>query len=568
MLNRSGDSGKRSWLKAAVVGSSWASFEIIVGSFLHNMRLPFAGMLLSAASVLLLTAFMQLWPQRGLLIRAGLVCALMKSVSPSALVFGPMIGITMEALIMEMVLWAAPKNLLLILLAGGLAVLWSLVQKILNLIVLYGLNLIQIADSLYSYLVKITGLHAFSLTELLWLAGGFYFLLGMSAAASGFYLGKSYFNQQNMRQPEIVLSNDSGFTEPNQHPKPRAIILPLLLGAVIFILMLFNLKYYLVAVLSGLLFATGVLVRYRQALKRLAKPGVWIQFVLITLVASLLLEGVNNSNGFSGKGLLIGLEMVFRAVMLIFAFSALAVELRNPVLKALLHRHGFSKLYQASTLAFSALPALIAALPAWKTVAGSPRQVIWQVLGRSEQLLKQFDGNRRNSFVLIITGEVHQGKTTFLAQLLQAMQARGIPTAGFLSKAVPCENGKRAYELEFFPSGELQSLAVEEPREGWQTFRRYSFNPLAWEAGSKLLIEASTGKNTWLVLDELGPMEVEGLGWHKLTNRLLKLQHPKMIWVVRKNQLDAIIAEFKPENIRIVDIQLTTPSEVVSSLPV
>ncbi len=568
MLNRSEDSGKQNWLKAAVVGSSWAAFEIIVGSFLHNMRLPFAGMLLSAASVLLLTAFVQLWPQRGLLIRAGLVCALMKSVSPSALVFGPMIGITMEALIMEMVLWAAPKNLLLILLAGGLAVLWSLVQKILNLIVLYGLNLIQIADSFYSYLVKITGLQAFSLTELLWLAGGFYFLLGMSAAASGLYLGKSYLNQQNLPPPEIVLSKDSGFAGPSQHPKPHAIILPLLLGGVVVILLLFNFKYYAVAVPAGLLFAAAVLVRYRQALKRLSRPGVWIQFVLITLVASLLLEGVNNSNGFSGKGLLIGLEMVFRAMMLIFTFSALAAELRNPVLKALLHRHGFSQLYQATSLAFSALPALIAALPAWKTVAGSPRQVIWQVLGRSEQLLKQFDGNHRNSFVLIITGEVHQGKTTFLAQLLQAMQTKGMPAAGFLSRAVTVENERRAYELEFFPSGERLSMAIDEAREGWQSFRRYSFNPVAWEAGSKRLMEASTGKNTWLVIDELGPMELEGLGWHQLTTRLLELQHPKMIWVVRKNQLDAITAEFKPENIRIVDIQLTTPSEVAASLPV
>jgi hypothetical protein len=31
------------WLKAAVLGGLWASVEIIIGSFFHNLRLPFAG---------------------------------------------------------------------------------------------------------------------------------------------------------------------------------------------------------------------------------------------------------------------------------------------------------------------------------------------------------------------------------------------------------------------------------------------------------------------------------------------------------------------------------------------
>ena len=35
------------WMKAAVVGGLWASIEIIIGSFLHNTRLPFAGSMLA-----------------------------------------------------------------------------------------------------------------------------------------------------------------------------------------------------------------------------------------------------------------------------------------------------------------------------------------------------------------------------------------------------------------------------------------------------------------------------------------------------------------------------------------
>jgi len=42
------------WMKAAVVGGLWASLEIIVGSFLHNTRLPFAGSILAFAGTIIL----------------------------------------------------------------------------------------------------------------------------------------------------------------------------------------------------------------------------------------------------------------------------------------------------------------------------------------------------------------------------------------------------------------------------------------------------------------------------------------------------------------------------------
>ena len=70
------------WLKAAVIGGLWASLEIIIGSFLHNTRLPMAGTTLAFAGTVLLLGYYQLWPQKGLIIRAGLITAIMKSVSP------------------------------------------------------------------------------------------------------------------------------------------------------------------------------------------------------------------------------------------------------------------------------------------------------------------------------------------------------------------------------------------------------------------------------------------------------------------------------------------------------
>ncbi len=90
------------WLKAAVVGGLWASVEIIVGSFLHNLRIPLSGSILAFFGVVLLIAFYKNWPDKGLIWRAGLICALMKSISPSAVILGPMIGIFLEALLLQL----------------------------------------------------------------------------------------------------------------------------------------------------------------------------------------------------------------------------------------------------------------------------------------------------------------------------------------------------------------------------------------------------------------------------------------------------------------------------------
>ena len=65
------------WLKASVIGSLWAVVEIVLGSLLHNLKVPFAGSILSFFTVYLIIAFFQLWKLDGVIWRAGLICALM-----------------------------------------------------------------------------------------------------------------------------------------------------------------------------------------------------------------------------------------------------------------------------------------------------------------------------------------------------------------------------------------------------------------------------------------------------------------------------------------------------------
>jgi len=142
------------WIKAAVVGGLWASVEIIIGSFLHNTRIPFAGTFLAVAGTILLIGFYQIWPQRGLIIRAGLITALMKSVSPSALILGPMTGIFMEAALVELVIFLVGANLPSYVLAGILSVSSALFHKVISMIIVYGFDLVKLYVNMINYALK------------------------------------------------------------------------------------------------------------------------------------------------------------------------------------------------------------------------------------------------------------------------------------------------------------------------------------------------------------------------------------------------------------------------------
>ena len=62
----------------------------------------------------------------------------MKSISPSAVILGPMIAITMEGLVLEFSVRLLGRNLLGYAIAGALTMLGALVHKITHLFELYG----------------------------------------------------------------------------------------------------------------------------------------------------------------------------------------------------------------------------------------------------------------------------------------------------------------------------------------------------------------------------------------------------------------------------------------------
>ncbi|MCB2219640.1 MAG: hypothetical protein KQI35_04530 [Bacteroidetes bacterium] len=384
------------WLKAAVLGGLWASVEIIIGSFFHNLRLPFGGTILAANGTILMIAFYQMWPEKGLIWRAGLIAALMKSVSPSAVILGPMIGIMSEALIVEFFIRIFGNNLISLSIAGALSVSSALLHKVASLIILYGLNIVRLYVDIFNWLAKQIKIENPDPWMLVTIVTAVYLILGTGSAIIGFLIGRKSGSSKLQMQgfsPEKLDKENIFAIDPDQHFSTLLFVMHILLiPAGLLLLNFMELVYGLVII--GL-YSSFCILYYRKTLRRLKKPAFWWQLVLLTFLAGIFWNGVKE-NGvlFATEGLLIGLEMNLRAFFVVIAFSAFSVELRNPGIRDFLFSKGFDKIYAALGLSFTALPVMIEAMPSPQKLLRHPIQSFSKMMIHAREWLEVFENKK------------------------------------------------------------------------------------------------------------------------------------------------------------------------------
>ncbi|MBN2639750.1 MAG: hypothetical protein JXR65_11770 [Bacteroidales bacterium] len=389
---KTGNPDNELWLKAAVVGGLWASVEIIIGSFLHNTRIPFAGSILAFFGTVLLIGFYQLWPHRGLIIRAGFITALMKSVSPSAIILGPMTGIFMEALLIELFILMLGNNLVSYAVSGVFSLSSALLHKIISIIIVYGFNIVTIYVNIINFGLKQLGIDAASDIQILAALLVVYFVAGSVAGLLGFLIGKKALN---IKTTEVFIAdfkkhNREFFSvDETQRTSLWLLIIHILSIPLGLFLVNSSLKNEGFVFIGLYLIVTGFF--YRKTLRRLRKPVFWSQLLIIVLLSALFWDiGKADHHWISEKGFFIGLEMMIRALFIIAAFSALSVELRNKHIRLFITHIGFGRFYHGLELAFGALPVMISLLPSSKEILRSPMRSLLKPLIMADQWLEFF----------------------------------------------------------------------------------------------------------------------------------------------------------------------------------
>lgn len=531
------------WRKAAVIGSLWAASEIVLGSFLKNAHIPFAGLLLTGIGVAILVAGHRLWPERGLLWRAGLVCAAMKSISPSAVLLSPMVAIFAEGVCAELGVRLLGGNAAGYLLAGGLAMSWGLLHKIGKIYIFYG------PESVGAYARGLRKLRDWlgspgGIWEPLAALLALYLLAGAFAAAIG---------MRASRRGETVPVKERG--SEIFRPRPGApagynsvLILAAHLAAVAALMASGNVRLELAAALSvvyGLLCA----IFYRRSSALLGRGGLWAGLAAAGVLAGWLLGDWGS-----------GLRMAARAFALTLGFAAIAQELLNPAVRRGLERAAGQAFFDTLEYAFASLPLVLEALPSGKDMLLRPAASLRTVISRAPCLLE-----RKRRRVYIISGGLGAGKSSLAAALARLLLEKGKKPAGMIAEGFWAGGVRSGFDLLDLSVWARTPLCRRGAGGGTRA-GEFGFFEEGLAAGRAALAAKKTAGAAAVFLDEVGFLELDGGGWAPQLAALLGEDGPPLVLVIRDYLLERIISHWRIKPAAVWTVPGTEPEAALAAL--
>ena len=143
----------------------------------------------------------------------------------------------------------------------------------------------------------------------------------------------------------------------------------------------------------------------------------------------------------------------------------------------------------------------------------------------------------------LVTGGVGVGKTTVVGRVVEIAQARGYVCAGLWAPAYVVHGQKAGVEAMDLRGGERRLLARIASGGGGERVGDYVFDLAAMAWANGVLAAAVVAQPDLLVVDEIGPLELErGGGLAPVLEPLAAGRLPRALVVVRAWLLDALWA--------------------------
>jgi nucleoside-triphosphatase THEP1 len=554
------------WVKASIIGTIWAAAEIVLGSFLHNLRVPFSGNLLTAVALVILIAVSYRWREHGLYWRAGIICALMKTMSPSAIIFGPMIAIIMESLLLEASVRIFGRTYMGFILGSMLAMSWNLFQKVFNMIIFYGGNMVDIYKNITDYVSRQLNLQFDAFWAPLILLLGIYALFGAVTAVTGIITGRRISSmppEGSLPEPPVIRESATKQDGMFDYSMRWLIADILLIAGMLVVVSLTKWVWWVVVVIPVI---TMLALRYKRAMRQLSKPGFWITFVFITMLSALAFTAFQPGKNNLTDAILIGIQMNFRAVIIIIGFSALGTELYNPKIRSLFSRTYFRQLPVALELSAASLPTMIADMPDLKMAVKNPVSILNRMITRVERRLTEIRYELiMERKIFIVSGAIGEGKTSWLIKLTGLMREKGITTGGILALRITHDGIATGYDISDISSG-MRTPFLRLTGSETMGVERFSVSEEGLAAGQRALDPYANSKMDVVIVDEAGPLELRGMGWSNRIDELINNTRATVIIAVRKNLTGAVIDKFRIPEAQIIDVGSGDPMKIAEEI--
>ena len=144
--------------------------------------------------------------------------------------------------------------------------------------------------------------------------------------------------------------------------------------------------------------------------------------------------------------------------------------------------------------------------------------------------------------IYIVTGKIQSGKTTRLFEFIKNHKS----VDGILA---PIVNGKR--KLFHISSKELKELEVPYSDNSTISVGKYNFLKEAFKWGNAKLLESFSNEPEWLIIDEIGKLELLGKGLEPAISEIFQSlikNKTKIILVIRDYLVDEVIQKYNLNN--------------------
>ena len=154
--------------------------------------------------------------------------------------------------------------------------------------------------------------------------------------------------------------------------------------------------------------------------------------------------------------------------------------------------------------------------------------------------------------ITIISGEKQSGKSTKLLKIVSDLQSEGKICSGIIALGTFKNNKRYSFEIQDITTKEtMQIMSIKENSE-FKKIGRFFINPQGFQFGEMVLEKAITSNSDYIIIDEIGSLELNENGWFSILKEALKTEK-KIIITVRKTLLKEIVKKFNISEYKLIE---------------
>lgn len=147
--------------------------------------------------------------------------------------------------------------------------------------------------------------------------------------------------------------------------------------------------------------------------------------------------------------------------------------------------------------------------------------------------------------VIIVTAPRNSGKTTYLKKFCLSHNC-----IGYIAES---DEQKNLFYYEEFRSKKTFPSLTTEVHEDWSRIGKYYFKSEVFIELESFLDHLINESYDYIVLDEIGKLELEGKGFDVILNKCIR-QESNLVLVVRDIFVDDVIEKYKLQNAKVINV--------------